>query len=150
MEHTVGSWEGSEHVPCTSPCLSRPSPCTIIRGHFSARQNSCETQGFVSSQRHAPNMAGRPMLHTPSDDVIYHHGYTQFLPQRAEPCFSSLLSRFNPFSWPCLHLIKFFFFFDITRQKPSLLVMVMKEWGSAQNQLLQQQLSGLNWVPPTL
>lgn len=149
MEHTVGSWEGSEHVPCTSPCLSGPSPCTIIRCHFSARQNSCETQGFVSSQRHAPNMAGRPMLHTPSDDVIYHHGYTQFLPQRAEPCFSSLLSRFNPFSWPCLHLIKLFFFY-ITRQKPSLLVMVMKEWGSAQNQLLQQQLSGLNWVPPTL
>lgn len=57
-----------------------------------------------------PSTAGRLMFHTPLDDVTDHHGYTQFPPQGAEPCFSSLLSRFNPFSWPCLHLIKFFFF----------------------------------------
>lgn len=65
------------------------------------------------------------MFHTPLDDVTDHHGYTQFPPQGAEPCFSSLLSRFNPFSHPCLQLIMFSF--DLPRQEASLLVMAMEE-----------------------
>ena len=83
-------------------CLAGPSRCTVI-SVISMLERASVRLGVSSLHRGVgPSMAGRPMLHTPSDDVTDHHSYTQFPCQGPEPCCSSLLSRFSPFSWACL------------------------------------------------